>query len=253
MNIIALSDLHGRLPKMPSGILASPFDALILSGDITPNNIANWDMSRWNDRRCDISKEAPYQREWFETKLLPWAKTFKKVENIIFIAGNHDFLNPEKIPGIIGLKTGAKTITLAGTKIGLLCGSMPLKGEWNDEINEYDMNERVLTLDRDIEILVSHVPPMGVMDRAYNGQLIGSNSLRDSIFGLGSAFDPSNKPKPYFTNLKHHFYGHCHEARGREVHEIDGRQVIFDNVAETYSTLIHNKVTRLAFKSMEHQ
>ena len=237
MNILAMSDLHGRIPKLPKSLLASRIDLLVLAGDIMPNDVANWDMSRWNDRRCDVAKEGAAQRLWWDTKFMPWVKNFKEVKKIVFVKGNHDFLDAEAIPDIIALNTGSKVIEIDDLKIGLLAGSMPLKGEWSDEVDEYEMTQRILNIDRDIDILISHVPPLGVMDRAYGGDLIGCKALREAIFGIGSAFEEQLIISPRFEKLRYAIYGHCHETRGNESQKIDGHDVTFLNVAETYCTI----------------
>jgi Icc-related predicted phosphoesterase len=97
-------------------------------------------------------------------------------------------------------------VTVEGVKIGLLAGSMPYKGEWADEVDEEEMKVRLMALEPDCEILVSHVPPHGIMDRAYSGDRIGCQALAGSCFGY----------VPKFTSLKHHFFGHVHEQSGDE-------------------------------------
>lgn len=235
MNIFATSDNHGRLPKLPAYVLATRIDLMILAGDITPNDVKNWDMSRWNDRRCNVPKESASQKAWMNDTLIPWTKKFKGVENIVFVNGNHDFFDSTEIEGIIALKTGSKVITVNGMKIGLLAGSMNYKGEWHDESDEYEMKQRINALDRDIKMLISHVPPFGIRDQAYGGDRIGCKGLREAILGHSSAFEPEQMlVSPHFENLRHHFYGHVHEQRGSETQEVDGRQVTFHNLSETW-------------------
>ena len=231
-SILAMADLHGRIPKLPKAILASRVDLLLLCGDITPNDIKNWDMSRWNDRRCDVAKEGVAQRLWWDTKFMPWVKGFKEVGKIVFVKGNHDFLDAEAIPDIIALNTGSRVIEVDGVKIGLLAGSMKYKGEWNDEVDEYEMQQRILNMDPSIDILVSHVPPLGIMDKSFHGdQRIGCNSLRDALLGITS-FGETIEP-PYFTKARFHLFGHCHEQRGMD--KIG--DVTFLNCSETYATI----------------
>ena len=237
-SILAMADLHGRIPKLPKIILASRIDILALCGDIPPTNPVNWDFSNPSFRKVDVAKEAVAQREWWDSRLMPWLKNFKEVKQILYVKGNHCFLDAEAIPGITALNTGSRVIEVDGLKIGMLAGSMPLIGEWSDEVDEFEMNQRILNMNRDVDILFSHVPPLGVMDQAYNGDYIGCKSLREAIFGVGSAFEPEVFIRsPYFEKLQHHFYGHCHEGRGVEKHDVRGRQITFVNCAETYCSL----------------
>jgi len=242
MNILAMSDLHGRIPKLPPYILSSRIDAMILGGDITPNFSANWDTSRWKDRRVNVVGEAADQKTWFIEKFMPWTKKFKELNHILFVAGNHDWVDAHDVEGVEFLKTGSKTVTIDEIKIGMLAGSMRYSGEWHDEVDEYEMNERIKVLDQDIDILISHVPPMGVRDLTNSGHRIGCVKLREAIFGISSAFDSDQQiVSPFFSNLQHHFFGHVHERNGSESQDIDGRTVNFHNAAETYKILEFNK------------
>lgn len=70
MKVVAISDLHGYLPKdLPAG------DVLCICGDIVP---------------LDYQRNTVQSTAWFCLDFLPWAEStlYKKV---IFIAGNHDF------------------------------------------------------------------------------------------------------------------------------------------------------------------
>lgn len=237
MNILALADLHGRLPKkMPKSLLASRIDLLVAAGDICPNFPVNWSRLESGFRKVDIAKEAPAQLEWFQSQFLGWTRHFQQVKNIIFVYGNHDFILVDAIEGVIVQRTGSRVIEVDGKKIGLLAGSMPLIGEWSDEVDEYEMNQRILAMDPDIELLISHVPPMGIMDQAYNGDLIGCRALRDAIFGVTSFGQVIAEPR--FNKLTHHWFGHCHETRGLQEHVINSRTVTFHNVAEKYETQV---------------
>jgi hypothetical protein len=183
----------------------------------------------------NVPAEGKDQKDWFVNTLRPWIDKTIKPKHTVFVQGNHDFADLSDIGGMHYVFTGSKVVEIEGVKLGLLGGSMTLAGEWHDEVDEYEMNGRILNLDSDIDILVSHVPIFGVMDQAFNGDRIGCKSLREAVFGLSSAFSPEDIIKhARFENLQHSFWGHCHEKRGDETHEIEGRQVHFHNVAERY-------------------
>jgi Icc-related predicted phosphoesterase len=57
----------------------------------------------------------------------------------------------------------------------------------------------------DTQVLVTHGPPYGILDRSIHNHLCGSKSLLDSVIAV--------KPKL-------HIFGHIHEAYG--VEERDG-------------------------------
>lgn len=229
-NILCMADLHGRLPKIPKSITESEIDILVFAGDICGHFNKNWDF-KGPKRRVDQAAEAIDQKDWIINTLKPWVDKTLKPKSVIWVNGNHDFASAEGVGFDHTLFTGSKTITIDGIKIGLLAGSGELFGEWNDEINESEFANRIDKIDRDIRVLISHCPPYGILDRASDGNRIGSMSLTQAIFGrLGEI--------PYFTHLTHSIYGHCHELSGQsETHDVDGRQVGFYNVAENYKTL----------------
>lgn len=237
MNIVHVSDTHGD--KINPG---KACDLLIHSGDWAYNNLnnftpcikgANGELVKvswngpWNFRQIDKLAEAAYQEHRIKTENLPYfAKKGLAPEDIIFTVGNHDFFDPTPIlPNSV--KNGSRTIMVKGIKIGLLSGVLPLKGEWNEEIDEYEIKQRILALEPDIQILVSHVAPYGIRDCNYGGEHTGSQELYRAIFGT-SMF---SEEKPFFTNLTLHCFGHSHEGFGGETHEIDGRKVRFSNAA----------------------
>jgi Icc-related predicted phosphoesterase len=232
MNILVTSDWHGRRPNLPTKVLTSAVDLLVLCGDTAPNYMANWNMKNPMFREVDSQAEALSQLRWRQDRFEPWLEHFSpKVKTIIEISGNHDFYDPSQITGIHGLKQGSKTITVEGMKIGLCTGMMPLRGEWHDEVTEATMEERIKAIDPDIDFLVTHCPPLGIMDQAFNWDYIGCKALTNAIFGQAIGMPP------YFTKLKTHCYGHCHEQRGTQTHMIEGREVSFYNAAETYFCL----------------
>ena len=240
-NILAMSDLHGRIPKLPRVITSSEIDVLILAGDIAGHGKENWTYTDYFERMVNVPAEAIYQKAWIENTLKPWIDKEVKPKSVIFVNGNHDFGDYE---GVFEhyLFMGSKTIAIDGVKIGLLAGSGILVNEWSDEINEDQFSQRIDGIERDVTYLISHVPPHGILDKAHNGDRIGSRALTQAIFGrIGT--------EPYFTNLKYSIFGHCHENRGKEEHEIDGRKITFLNVAETFATLDEHKGTRVSFHS----
>lgn len=247
MNILAMSDLHGRLPKLPKAIEASDIDLFIDCGDTAGHDNKNWGWNDYFGRTVDVPAEAVYQREWLTNTYKPWVQKTLKPKKTLRLNGNHDFCATEDLFDY-NLFEGAKTVVVDGIKIGMMTGMGKLAGEWHDEIGEEEVERRIHLIDRDIQILVTHCPPHSIRDQAYSGQRIGFASLTKAIFGSSLT-----NQTPYFTHMTHHFMGHAHEARGHEIHEIDGRAVHFMNVAETYCTVEANEVnlkaTRVSFHS----
>lgn len=232
-----ISDTHGGKVKPHKGS-----DLVILSGDIAghdtdhfhpifrregkPDEPANW--YSYNFRLIDKDAEAIYQENWIKEQVIPYLTKKKSLslEQVVFVSGNHDFFDPTRIfPNSI--KTGSKTIQVGAYKIGLLAGVNFVTGEWNDECGEFEIKQRILALDRDIDILVSHSAPYGIKDHNYGSTHTGSQELYTAIFGRSML----DNIRPYFTNLRLHCFGHSHEGRGIVKHTIDGRVVKFSNAA----------------------
>src|SRR5438105_7858352 len=80
MKIVALSDLHGQLPRnIPA------CDLLLLAGDLTP--VTNHGLN--------------FQASWLDGEFRSWLKHLPS-RKIVGIAGNHDLIfehAPEKVPG----------------------------------------------------------------------------------------------------------------------------------------------------------
>ncbi len=241
MNILAMSDLHGRIPKLPKAIATSEVDLFIDCGDTCGHFKQNWTYSDYFQRMVNVPAEAKDQLGWLTDTYKPWIEKTLKPKHIIRLNGNHDF--GECPEGLFEhyLFQGSKTITVEGIKIGMMTGMGQLAGEWHDEIPEEEFQRRIEGIDRDIQYLVTHMPPYGILDQAYSGDRIGSRALTKAIFGSAMG-----NQHPYFTRLTHHWFGHAHEARNMEQHEIEAndiypaRNIVFMNVAETYGCLNTN-------------
>ena len=78
MKITAISDLHGKFPKIEKT------DMLLIAGDIAPTT----------------SHFYPHQIQWYSSDFIRWLESVP-AKNIVFIAGNHDiFMQIMKIKDI---------------------------------------------------------------------------------------------------------------------------------------------------------
>ena len=152
---------------------------------------------------------------------------------IIVIAGNHDFVF-EKIPECRNLLTNAyylqnSSIVLNGIKFygspqtvwyhnwafNLPCGSLKHNG---DPEHARKVAEACWgNIPNDVEVLITHGPPMGILDSNYEGTMIGCPVLEERI--------------EHLTQLQAHIFGHVHHSYGRTTKTIRGRQVQFVNTA----------------------
>lgn len=178
MKIICISDTHGQHHdlKLPHG------DILLHAGDIS--------------MRGRIHEVTDFL-QWFSQQPHP---------NKIFVAGNHDFLferetqeNIDKLipKNIIYLNDSG--ITINGMNIW---GSpiTPWFYDWafNRQRGE-DIRQHWEKIPLNTDILITHGPPFGILDKTKRGELVGCKDILPFI----------EKIKP-----KLHVFGHIHEEYG---------------------------------------
>lgn len=164
INIFAFSDTHGRYKELqvPEGV-----DIVICAGDAVEDNLAGDDYDDFI--------------EWFASILSKWK---------IFVPGNHELsFEIGQAEGIIQ-RMADKGITVLedaiedcdGLIIASVSGSSSISGE---------------DIPKDIDIVVTHYPPYGIVD-----ENLGSVNILDFIL----------KAKP-----KYHLFGHIHSTAGEFV------------------------------------
>lgn len=197
MECTFISDLHGHRPQLKGG------DLLIIAGDLTANNTF----------QSYIAFDY-----WLK------AQDYRKK---IFIAGNHDegmkynthldYLLDEKTEYLCDSETEFEGIKIFGSPWSL----------WFKEVNplcksfmgtEKRLKEKYKLIPEGIDILVTHGPPLSVLDKNERELHCGSKSLRDHL---------------EIVQPKIHVFGHIHEQGGKEFvfkHE-NGKETLCMNVS----------------------
>lgn len=186
MKIVAISDSHGSHKSLtiPDG------DVLVVAGDFM---------------RHGGLEEIPVFHEWLTT--LPHKKK-------IIVAGNHDWAF-ERTPsmalsllyaGTIGdiHYLGDRSFTFEGVKF---YGSpwQPDFFNWAFNLPRGEQLARVWArIPSDIDVLITHGPPAGIMDR----------NAQDKKFGCQDLLERVLKIKPPI-----HIFGHAHAGYGNEEHD----------------------------------
>lgn len=182
MRITFISDTHNKYKVLDNFLPGG--DLLIHSGDATSRG--------WMYEIIDF---------------LEWFNGIDSYTNKVFIAGNHDFgfqTNPDEIqeflkkyPSIIYLQDSMCSID--GVKIW---GSpwQPRFGGWafNADRGE-EIKQHWDKIPNDIDILVTHGPSYGFLDKLQDGDNLGCEELHKKICEI--------KPKI-------HAFGHIHDGRG---------------------------------------
>jgi Icc-related predicted phosphoesterase len=185
MKIVAISDTHqAYLKDLPSG------DVLIHSGDFSllPKNVSS-------NRELMIGEL---------TDLRDWFRSIKaKYKHMILVPGNHDWIfevdysfASDFLEDVIVLND--RQIEIEGIKIW---GS-PINLEYRDWAFNRAPGEDILkhwnAIPKDTDILVTHGPPLGVLDQAFpeeDSPNLGDIDLLNVIEKL---------------ELKAHIFGHIH-------------------------------------------
>jgi Icc-related predicted phosphoesterase len=197
MKIVAISDLHGYLPKqLPEG------DVLVIAGDVCPD-----------------LRPITQQIEWGNQVLVPWLrKMSEQFRNTIVVLGNHDFVEWEGNYGIyqwhdalndfedgppssfVYFVERPQTIEL-GSKI-FYCNPYCLRlPGWAYQTTEEELAEMYRKIPLGVDVIVSHGPPLDYCDKLDKipGFHAGSKSLKEAI--------RKARPKAVIT-------GHIHESFG---------------------------------------
>lgn len=178
MKIVCISDTHGKhdLITLPSA------DMIIHAGDISSFGLR-------------------YQVEDF----LKWFSSLN-YKHKIFIAGNHDFLF-EQSPKLASSLVPDNVIYLeeSGVNIeGIKIWGTPMTPyffNWAfNRLEGSELKSHMEKIPRNLDILISHGPPFGILDKNLEGQNCGSLSLLEAL----KVKAPKNV-----------IFGHIHEGYGK--------------------------------------
>ncbi|MCA9616097.1 MAG: metallophosphatase domain-containing protein [Sandaracinus sp.] len=203
MKLALLSDTHGRHTRltMPRGI-----DAIVHAGDFT--------------RRGD-------ERE--SVRFLEWLASFDVPK--LLVGGNHDRF-AERAPEVFRALCAARGIVYlaheGATFAGLRVFGSPFVPRFRNMAFNLDRGAPLATrwreLPRELDLLVTHGPPHGTLDRIVLGRHVGCEALRDALREV---------------KVPLHVMGHIHEAHG-EVREAGRRSL---NVANATLLSVRDVVT----------
>lgn len=201
-------------------------------------------------RKIEAKREEHLQKLWIQ-KIGGYRQFLASPDApVVCVRGNHDFT--DLAPAFGGDvwevdNDPTRTITIGGLKIGGFRGIPYINGEWSDEKQkmkvadwgEDDLTPRKLPGDvdrsdvkglddlesiiglvpKDIDILISHCPPRGLLDsygHSYGSEALASHINQRCYIG----------PKP----LKAVCFGHIHESKGL----VSDGVTIFSNSATTH-------------------
>lgn len=197
MRVVAVSDLHGELPEIPK------CDLLLIAGDVCPV---------WGSHALE------FQWNWIESDFKDWLESVP-TKQIVGIAGNHDFI-AQSYPLV--MKEGLGWFYLEDQVVVLSDGTKIYGSPWTPKFfdwafmkNDEDLKPHWDAIPDDVDILITHGPPRGMLDLTREKVYAGSASLASRI-------NKSLRPKL-------HVFGHIHESYGQNTDYMSG--VTFANVS----------------------
>ena len=155
MKLLCLSDLHGHLPEnLPEAEL------IILAGDYMPDQY--------------------YQEEWTESTFAPWLHNLSQRSTVIGVAGNHDRLFQDQ-PEIAKSLSWIYLHDSGHSHRGLKIWGTP----WTHQIfrmsfaaSEGELQTVFEQAPREVDVVISHGPPHGVLDKGPSGKHVGSVAFK---------------------------------------------------------------------------
>ncbi len=180
MRIVCVSDTHGfhAHTHVPAG------DILVHAGDVTKHGAIE-DVEEFNR----------------------WLGTLPHKHKIV-ICGNHDFAFQEQAAEARARITNAIYLQDEGCEIdGLTVYGTPwtpLFFDWAFMLPDEELAAKWEPIPKGVDVLISHGPPHGILDRTVRGDRAGSATLLQRVADV--------KPRL-------HVFGHIHEAAGRLDHD----------------------------------
>lgn len=170
MKIIAISDIHGKLPAS-----TPECDVLVIAGDICPA----YDHSYW------------FQKQWLGQAFNDWLKE-QPAKHIVGVAGNHDIIFEDHMKGSVLPKIEwnylrDSSVVIDGVKF---YGHpwTPRFCDWAFNSSDEELSVIDSKIPDDVNVLITHGPPYGILDTVkgidemVNGKIqreyLGSKSLR---------------------------------------------------------------------------
>jgi len=190
MRIVAISDLHGYLPaRIPDG------DLLVIAGDVCPDVPGTAVPGQRH-------LAAQHQVNWLHEDFAPWLDR-QSIRDIVMCWGNHDYageLPAGALPPLAAtILTDAATVA-AGLRIFGTPWTFAVPDVWAFDVEPDQLAGVMRAIPEGVDLLLTHSPPLYVLDRLVSGKHVGSPALVEAVARV--------RPRA-------HVFGHIHEARGQ--------------------------------------
>lgn len=156
LKIVAISDLHGKLPE-----IIEPADIMLLVGDIMP---------------LEIQFNRPKSKEWLHGEFADWIKKLP-VDEVFMVAGNHDaYFESISQTLLLDFNNACMKLTYLKNEVGYyydkhgqvwsIFGTpyCSIYGNWPFMRTDEYLTEKFKELPDKIDIIISHDPPFNSGD-----------------------------------------------------------------------------------------
>jgi Icc-related predicted phosphoesterase len=202
VRIVHFSDWHGAWGELPAA------DLYVCTGDMLPN----WPVRPpdGSPRIIDRALEVEEQTAWL-AELSGGAGGLRRFlatpeAPVVVVRGNHDFVDFARWFGGDCFEIDenpSRTTEVHGLRLGGFRGIHFATGEWSDEIRIEDCAARAGGMPADLDIVVSHSPPLGMLDESFDD----GRSIRWGACGFAAWLERADPRLCCF--------GHVHQAYGR--------------------------------------
>ena len=193
MRIVATSDCHGMLHEVdvPDG------DVLVLAGDVLANRYGN--RARLSDAKWQL-EELDRLAKWLD--VLPHRR-------VVLIAGNHDFVFQHEARAARKILSSHPKIVYLKDSGAEVCGlkfygspHTPFFCDWSFNLprDGDELRKAWAKIPSGLDVLVTHGPPFGILDRTPSGEQVGCALLLERIETV----------RPRYS-----VFGHIHDSYGR--------------------------------------
>lgn len=227
MKVVHASDWHWEFHKLPEA------DLYVFTGDMMDNYPVHdkyrdpWDIM--GGPNWYISPENERIRQGQDIKYFVAEGGFRRFlaspdSPIVCVRGNHDYID------LAGLFEGCNLIhefvdneivEVLGLRVSGHRGIPWIYGSWNDEVQRPDLMDRIRRIPDNIDLLLTHYPPEGILDQERPGIAYGMGGMSGHVF---NALNPNGV----------HLFGHIHGSGGM-VQRVDDLR--FSNAATTFNEI----------------
>lgn len=219
--LVHFSDWHGAFRPLPWA------DIYICTGDMLKNFPSVYVDDNSIKRLIDPEYEGLMQRRWMIENDSRRRFLGNQEAPVVVVKGNHDFtsLAPLFRGGpVYEIWNPTDVFEVCGLRFGGCRGINYIIGEWADELREPEFNDVVAKIPIDLDVLVTHAPPWGILDKwaMYGDSHLGSPAISRYI---QKCCMEGKLPKA-------HCFGHIHESA-----RLEFKDLYWSNAATTVNEL----------------